>query len=308
MTSGRPAAASEQVVERGVGEEEPDQRAVGRDLRRQARRLPAPHQHDRPLRRGEEGPLGGREDRRAAPAAARSATMTASGFSSRRLRSRSVRTAAAEVASQARWKPPIPFTATMRPAASASAASARSGRRLGTGAPPRARAARPAGRRPGRRSARRGSAGRRGRRTRAAQAGHMREGGHGGGRPVVGHVADDGEARAAVGAVRERIAKATVGRVADLAQAGRRRWRGRAGWRPAARSAPPLSSMTKPAASSGAISSERKEVDPRRRGPSGAEPRLERVERGPAGRRPPPSPRPRRSGPGPPTPQSRASR
>ena len=48
--------------------------------------------------------------------------MTASGFSSRRLRSRSRPTAGEEVASQARWKPPMPFTATIRPSRRAVAA------------------------------------------------------------------------------------------------------------------------------------------------------------------------------------------
>ncbi len=42
--------------------------------------------------------------------------MTANGLASRRLRSRSRPTAKLEVASHARWNPPIPLTATMRPA------------------------------------------------------------------------------------------------------------------------------------------------------------------------------------------------
>ena len=46
------------------------------------------------------------------------------------------------------------------------------------------------------------------------------EGGHGGQGPVVGHVLDDGVARAAVGAVDEGIAKAAVARVAHFGQAG----------------------------------------------------------------------------------------
>ena len=45
------------------------------------------------------------------------------------------------------------------------------------------------------------------------------ERGHGGERPVVGHVPDDGEPRAAVGAVDERVAVAAVVRVGELAQA-----------------------------------------------------------------------------------------
>ncbi len=42
--------------------------------------------------------------------------MRANGFAGRRLRSRSARTAASFAASAAMWKPPSPFTATMRPA------------------------------------------------------------------------------------------------------------------------------------------------------------------------------------------------
>ncbi len=49
-----------------------------------------------------------------------------------------------------------------------------------------------------------------------AAVGAHGEAGHGGRRPVVGHVEGDGEARAAVGAVGERVAVAAVGRVEDL--------------------------------------------------------------------------------------------
>ncbi len=49
--------------------------------------------------------------------------------------------------------------------------------------------------------------------------GAEREAGHRCQRPVVGDVADDGEARAAVGAVDKRVAVAAVGRVEQLAQA-----------------------------------------------------------------------------------------
>src|SRR5579859_2233219 len=53
--------------------------------------------------------------------------------------------------------------------------------------------------------------------TRASRA--EREAGHGRQRPVIGQVANDGEARAAVGAVNERVQIAPVGRVKQLAQA-----------------------------------------------------------------------------------------
>ena len=51
----------EQVVERGVGEEQPHGGGVGGDLRRKRRTLPAAHQHHRPLRGGEERTLGAGE-------------------------------------------------------------------------------------------------------------------------------------------------------------------------------------------------------------------------------------------------------
>jgi hypothetical protein len=65
---------------------------------------------------------GGTSARAAASANVR--TITASGLASRCLRSRRRRTAASSVASVARWKPPRPFTATIRPARSRAAASA----------------------------------------------------------------------------------------------------------------------------------------------------------------------------------------
>ena len=144
---------------------------------------------------------------------------------------RSVRTASAEVASQARWKPPSPFTATTAPVPQ------RAPRRSAIGS-------RAAGRAAGRsRSATRGpQAGQalgwawkrrsRGSAYSRAQAGHMREAGHGGGGPVVGDAQGDGEARAAVGAVGERVAVAPVGGVAAARAGSRGRWRGRGGWRP----------------------------------------------------------------------------
>ncbi len=51
-------------------------------------------------------------------AASRSATSTANGLSPRRFRARSRATATGSPASQARWYPPIPLTATMPPSAS----------------------------------------------------------------------------------------------------------------------------------------------------------------------------------------------
>ena len=84
-------------MERGVGEEEPHERAVRRDLRARGLR-PAPAEDDGPLHRGEQRRLRLTDLARRS----RSRTITASGFS-RCLRARSVATAALEVASQARW-------------------------------------------------------------------------------------------------------------------------------------------------------------------------------------------------------------
>jgi len=58
------------------------------------------------------------------PAAAPgSATITANGFAGRFLRSRSSATTSPSSARQARWNPPMPFTATTAPASSAAAAA-----------------------------------------------------------------------------------------------------------------------------------------------------------------------------------------
>ena len=80
------------------------------------------HQHDRPLDRRAAacGVLGDSTASDSASVSVR--TITASGFSSRRLRARRRTTACSEVASQARWKPPMPFTATIRPDRRAAAA------------------------------------------------------------------------------------------------------------------------------------------------------------------------------------------
>ena len=148
----------------------------------------------------------------------RRATISANGLSSRCLRARRVATARSSSARQARWKPPMPLTATIAPAesASATAGAGRLGPASGADREPQPRAARP-----GRRSAARGSGGRAGPRTRPGSAAHIANAGHRGQRTVVRDAADDGEPRAAVGAVDERVAVAAVGRVEQLAQAVR---------------------------------------------------------------------------------------
>ncbi len=148
-------------------------------------------------------------------AAARSATMTANGLAGRVLRRRSSATTAASSARQARWKPPMPLTATMRPATRAATAAP-------IGSPSRDCPAVP--------PCQPGSAVGAGDGLRVVAAVEWvvvlrgarrahREAGHGGHRPVVGQVGDDGVARPAVGARDERMPVSAVGRVAHLAQA-----------------------------------------------------------------------------------------
>ena len=119
----------------------------------------------------------------------------------------------------------------------------------------RDRAATPTVRRPGRRSAGRGSGGRAGSSYSARQRAHIVNAGHRRERPVVGDAAHDREARAAVGAVDERVAVAAVAGIEQLAQAVARRSRCRA--RRARRRAPPrgLSRIAKPASPGGSRSS-----------------------------------------------------
>ena len=123
---------------------------------------------------------------------------------------RAARARPSSSASQARWKPPRPFSATIAPS-HAAAPRPRSLER---------RRQQRAARTPGRRSARRGSGGRPGPRTRAGSRRTSRS------RPsscapVVGDAADDREARPAIRAVDERVAVAAVGRVEQLARGSR---------------------------------------------------------------------------------------
>ncbi len=164
-----PGRGGEEVVERGVGEEEPHRGAVGGDLRRQARRLPAPHQHHRPLRGGEEVPLGGGEVgeplRRAQVGHQdRERLLLAplplpQACAPRRGRWRRRRGGTRRCPSRRRCAPPR--APDRRPRSGPGSGPAR----------PRGRAARPGGRRPGRPPARRGSGGRRGRGTRGRTPG-----------------------------------------------------------------------------------------------------------------------------------------
>ncbi len=159
------------------------------------------------------------------------AAITAKGFSSRSLEARSRATARTLRASQTRWKPPRPFTATTLPArifSRAAAITSSTLRRVPSS--PRRAIARPAH-----------GAGV-GLRVEAAVGGVVvlalarrahREGRHRRERPVVGDAPRDGEARAAVRAVDERIAEAAVARREELREAvgaggrvGRHRRRG----------------------------------------------------------------------------------
>ena len=174
----------------------------GRDRRRDRRAGAPAQEHDRPLARPEQRPLGRVDLARAAPGPA---VISANGLSSRCLRARSRATAASSLASQARCQPPSPLTARIAPVAQ------QADRLL-----ERHREPRPAG--GAGRSARRGSAGRPDPRTRA---GSRRRAGSRPSSCSAGRRAraDDREARPALGAVDERVAVAAVGRVEQLAQA-----------------------------------------------------------------------------------------
>ena len=128
----------QQVMQRRVRQHQAELVRARRDRRRHRHVVAA--DHDRPRRRV----------RAARPSCA--ATMTANGRSSRCLRARRRATTASSSARHARWKPPMPLTATIAPSSSA--------RRRRLPAAPTA-----AARTPGRRSAGRGSGGRAGRRT-----------------------------------------------------------------------------------------------------------------------------------------------
>ena len=122
----------------------------------------------------------------------------------------------------------MPLTATIAPSASSAAAAATgSASRRRRGSPSRAEQPRP---RPAAGQAL-GSAWKRrspGSSYSARQAAHIAKPAIVVARAVVGDVADDREARAAVGAVDERVAVAAVGGVEQLAPGRRRRWRRRA--------------------------------------------------------------------------------
>ena len=170
---GEAELGEQQMVERRIGQHRADAAGFAARQIRRGRCRVASDEHDRPLRRGEQRAPRRRRRRHSASTAASEGNMTAKGFSSRSLRARSRRTAASFRASTMRWKPPRPFTATMAPSriAAAAAMSAASpvveadGRRRPT--------ARAAARRPGRRSARRGNAGRAGSRIPREQASHI---------------------------------------------------------------------------------------------------------------------------------------
>ena len=149
---------------------------------------------------------------------ARSRAINANGLSSRCLRARSSATAASLSARHATWKPPSPLIATIAPASSARAAASMPSR------PRRGRAGQP----------HHGTALGAGVRLRVkaavarvlvlapARRAH-REGRHRRIRPVVRDVTHDREARPAVRAVRERVAKAAVRGVEQLGEAVRAR-------------------------------------------------------------------------------------
>ena len=157
--------------------------------------------------------------------------MTAKALPKRRLRRRRSATAAGLAASQARWKPPRPFMATMAPSAMSTAVA-----RIGSGSRPvverpsvharqaQGRAATRAGDRLGVEAAV-GRIGilRRARRAHGERA-HRRVG------AVVGRSVDDRQARPAMRAIGEGVAKAPLRKVAAPRRGIRRRWLRQALW------------------------------------------------------------------------------
>ena len=140
---------------------------------------------------------------RRAPAASRA--MSANGRSSRCLRARSRATAASSSARQARWNPPTPLTATIRPSSRPRdrlvvAAHARPARRARVRLGVEAAVARVV--------------------VLGLAGGAHDEAGHRRPRAVVRDAGDDREARAAVRAVDERVAIPPIGRVEELREAG----------------------------------------------------------------------------------------
>ncbi len=158
-------------------------------------------------------------------AVGRSGTMTANGLSPRRFRRRSSATARSLSASQARWYPPMPLTASTPPSRS----SCRARGSAIVAVDQAAVAVAVAQRRPAVRAADglgvEAPVGGIGVFARAFGA-HL-ERRHRGGGAVVGQGGDDREPRAAVGAVDERVAVAPVGRVALFGRALARTWRRR---------------------------------------------------------------------------------
>ena len=210
--------AEQQVMERRVRQHDAELAGARRDRRRDRRIRPARGQHDRALARGEQPPggivqldqlerhLGGW-----APSGRRAAPPGASGRAAQP-------TTASSSARQARWNPPIPLTATIRPSARARAVASSDGVVPLGDRPPRAIGE------PERRPAVGTGVGLG---VEAAVEGilvfgpaprahlerrHRRQG------PVVGHSAHDREARPAVRAVRERIAVPPVPRIHHLGE------------------------------------------------------------------------------------------
>ena len=143
--------------------------------------------------------------------------MTANGFSKRRFRVRSRSTAASDTASQARWYPPIPLTATISPRPRAACAAARAASEPCTEPPSPCS------------NQRRGPQSGAGHRLRVEAAVRrvvvLRGAGvtqgerlHGRVRAVVGEADRDGEARTAVRAIDERVARPAVGGVEELVE------------------------------------------------------------------------------------------
>ena len=266
-------------MERGVGEQQPDRAGVGGDLRSQGRTLPAAHQHHRPLRGGEERPLGAGEERHPVRRGqvgdhhGERLLLPPLALPERPHRGRRRGVAGQVVPADALHREDAPrgergpgvghrVAARGRRAVGAQERHARTAGRTGVGLGVEAPVGRVA--------------------VLALAVRAHAEGGHGRGRTVVGHVAHDGEARAAAGAVRERIVKSPVGRVQHLGEAvGAGGEVGRDGDPPLV-GAGALLDQEGPGLLGGDLGGP-EGGHPRRGWPSGAKPRLEGVE---GGRRP----------------------
>ena len=204
-------------MQRGVGKHDPELAVARRDRGGDRRAGPAGQQHDRPPRRWPAGTAPVSSTSHSSRAAARSATISANGLSSRCLRARSADDGGLAARVHGEVVSAQPLDRHHWPPASSAGRFAPAGRPRHL-VSPRVEQAQP---RPAGRAADRLGVEPAVRRIvvlRLAFRAHG-ERRHGGQRPVVGHAGDDGEPGPAVGAVDERVAEPPVRRVRQLGQA-----------------------------------------------------------------------------------------